>query len=348
MMGVSVLISIFSATNFYIFFRVDGWLSLELGWIFYASGILLGCAAFIFIIWHPLPSKLLYLAAASWFGFIFVGFFIFLLGDLAARIVPVNTGYLAVSALLMTIIISIYAIGNHLSGRRLINIELRSSKIKNPLRLVLISDTHISGFHRADYLEGIVREINSQKPDIVCIGGDFADGETHFSAIAPLNKIIAPVYLVMGNHEVWNNHDGKIERLLSRTKATILNRSTHKGLLLIGVHFQTKGHGLKEGLQNFICNDEAYRILLYHEPKGVEAAQAAGIDLMLCGHTHGGQLFPWNYLTRLSYKYMQGLYEFKGMQIYVSQGTGVWGPPMRLGSKNEITVIDLIPEHAET
>jgi len=118
----------------------------------------------------------------------------------------------------------------------------------------------------------------------------------------------------------------------------------HKDVQIIGVHFADGKHVLKEGLKDIEIDTREYNILLHHEPKEVEVAQEAGIDLMLSGHTHAGQIFPWNYLARLAYRCIKGLYEFKGMNIYVSQGTGIWGPPMRLGSVNEITVIDLKPD----
>jgi predicted MPP superfamily phosphohydrolase len=256
--------------------------------------------------------------------------------------------YLAIALLLIILCMTTYSISNNLSGRKLEMIELISSKIKNPTRIVLIADTHISRFHSAEYLAEIVREINNQNADIVCISGDFADGKTSFSAIEPLNEIKAPVYLVMGNHEVWNNHNGEVEKLLNKTKVNILQKSKDKNLQLIGVHFKDGRHVLKEGLKDIEIDTREYNILLYHEPKEVEVAEKAGIDLMLSGHTHAGQIFPWNYITKLAYKYIKGLYKYKGLIIYVSQGTGVWGPPMRLGSKNEITVIDLKPELIHT
>lgn len=347
LIAVSILIFMFSAANYYIFCRLNEWLSLGLGWKFSFFGTLLGCCSFIFIIWHPLPIKFLYHIAAFWFGFIFFAFIVFIAGELLARIIPLKFSYLAIAVLLIAFSISVYSVSNNLSGRKVKFIKLLSSKIKNPIRVVLIADTHISGFHSVEYLAGIVWEINNQDPDIVCISGDFADGRTKFSAIASLNEIKAPIYLVMGNHEIWNNHNSKIEKLLNKTKVKILDKSKYKGIQLVGVHFNNGHHSLKEGLKDITIDTKDYNILLYHEPNEVEVAQAAGIDLMLCGHTHGGQIFPWNYITKLAYKYIKGLYEFKGMLIYVSQGTGVWGPPMRLGSINEITVIDLKPDHIE-
>lgn len=341
LIAITVLISIFSLASYYVFSRINLWMSFGLGWRFSFLGALLGGCSFIFIILHPLQSKIIYRTASYWFGFIFFAFVVFVAGDLAAKLMPVNYHHLALTTSAIALLVSGYSVSKHLRGRKVESIVLHSPKIRIPLRVVLIADTHISGFHSGKYLSGIVKEINAQSPDIVCISGDFADGQTKLSAIEPINDINAPVYVVMGNHEVWNNHNGEIEKLLNKTKAKTLHQSEEKGVQLIGVHFNNGRNGLEEGLKDIRIDPQAYNILLYHEPKDVEVAQKAGIDLMLSGHTHGGQIFPWNWVTKIAYKHIKGLYTFKGMHIYVSQGTGVWGPPMRLGSTNEITVIDL-------
>lgn len=340
---VMVLISLFSGTNAYIFFRLDGWLALGWGWPLYLLGMLLGCWAFIFIIWHPLPIKPLYQMMAWWFGFIIFAGIVFVAAELAAIILPDNERHLAIAALAIAVGLSAYAAFNNRSVPKVVFVEVPAAKISKPLRLVLIADTHISGFHQAGYLAGIVEAINQHEPDMVCISGDFADGSTPLAAIAPIDAIQAPVYLVMGNHEVWNNHDGRIEQLLGQTRVEILGQAENNGVALFGVHFENRRHALRDGLQKMAVGAGRFNILLYHEPREVNAAREAGIDLMLCGHTHGGQMIPWNYVTRMSYKHLKGLFPIENMHLYVSQGTGVWGPPMRLGSFNEITVIDLKP-----
>jgi hypothetical protein len=84
------------------------------------------------------------------------------------------------------------------------------------------------------------------------------------------------------------------------------------------------------------------KILLAHQPKSIFAASRAGYDLQISGHTHGGQFFPWNLFVGLSQPYISGLHKHENTQIYVSRGTGYWGPPMRVGSPSEITLIKLV------
>ena len=340
------IISLFSAGNYYVFSRLNIWLSIGLGWKFNLLGALLGFCSFILILFHFHSFKFVYFIASCWFGIMFIAFNICIVGDIVARILPIKQSYIAYFAISIVFFLSVYSVVNNLSDRKVESIHLQSPKIETPIRIVLIADTHISGYSDAKYLQRLVREINSQNPDIVTIVGDFADGKTDYSAIEPINDIKAPVYLVMGNHEIWNNHNGAIEKKLSKTKIAIAHKRkfSNKGVQIIGVNFADGQNTLKEGLEDIEIDKGQYNVLIYHEPKEVEIAQETGFDLMLSGHTHGGQIFPWNYVTKLAYKYIKGLYEYEGMKIYVSQGTGIWGPPMRLGSENEITVIDLKPD----
>lgn len=345
--AVSVIITLFSAGNYYVFSRLNIWLSFGFDWKFNLFGALLAFCFFIIILLQFHSIKFVYHVATYWFGLMSIALSVFIFGDIAARIFPIKQSYLAYVSIVIVLLLAVYSVSNNLSNRKVKRIRFLSSKIKTPIRIVLIADTHINRHYSIEYLQRLVREINNQNPDIVTIAGDFADGKTAFSAIEPINGIKAPVYLVMGNHEIWSNHNGAIEELLNKTKITIVHKKKfeHKGIQIIGVHFADGQHILKEGLRDIEIDKKKYNILLYHEPKEVEIAQKAGVDLMLSGHTHAGQIFPWNYVTRLAYKYIKGLYEYKGMKIYVSQGTGIWGPPMRLGSVNEITVIDLNPDN---
>lgn len=345
--AVSVIVFLFSMGNYYVFCRMNTWFSFGFSWKFNLFGALLGFCSFTLILWQFHSINFVYHVATYWFGLIFIAFKVFFISDIFSKIFPIiKPSNLAYLALFIIFVLAVHSVHNNLTNREVKSIQLLSSKIKTPIKIVLIADTHINRYHSADYLQRLVSEINQQKPDIVAIAGDFADGKTEFSTIKPINDIKAPVYLVMGNHEIWNNHNGVIDKILSRTKITVVHKRklTHKGVQIVGVHYANGQYTLEKELKEINLDIREYNILLYHEPKEVEVAQAAGIDLMLSGHTHAGQIFPWNYVTRLAYKYIKGLHEYKGMKIYVSQGTSIWGPPMRLGSTNEITVIDLRPE----
>jgi uncharacterized protein len=110
------------------------------------------------------------------------------------------------------------------------------------------------------------------------------------------------------------------------------------------VEYSFEKDHLKNSLSKLEIDDEKPSILLYHLPTGLKVVNSAGIDLQLSGHTHNGQMMPFNFLVKLMFPYMTGLYEYKGSKLYVSQGTGTWGPPMRLGSNCEITLLKLKKE----
>ena len=110
---------------------------------------------------------------------------------------------------------------------------------------------------------------------------------------------------------------------------------------VIGVEYSFEHDHLKNTLKRLKINYDTPSILLYHIPKGLKEANEVGIDLQLSGHTHNGQIMPFNFLVKLMFPYINGLYEYKGTKLYVSPGTGTWGPPMRIGSNCEITLIKL-------
>jgi predicted MPP superfamily phosphohydrolase len=113
------------------------------------------------------------------------------------------------------------------------------------------------------------------------------------------------------------------------------------GIQIIGVDYSYEKNHLEKVLLQMEIDKSKPSILMYHVPTEIEAANNAGINLQISGHTHKGQLFPFNFLGRIVFPYFNGLYEYNGTSLYVSQGTGTWGPPMRFGSRNEITLIEL-------
>ncbi len=231
----------------------------------------------------------------------------------------------------------------------------RLSKAQSGYRIVQISDVHIGPTIGRDFIEAVVTRINAQKPDLVAITGDLVDGsveelERH---VAPLGKIAARdgVFFVTGNHEYYSGADSWILHLRSLGIRVLRNEHVriggNEGFDLVGVddasaHGFAPGHG--SDLRKAVAGRDEARasVLLAHQPRGIDLADTLGIDLQLSGHTHGGQMFPWNLLVRLQQPFVAGLHRLSKAQIYVSRGTGYWGPPMRLGAPAEITEIELV------
>jgi len=193
-------------------------------------------------------------------------------------------------------------------------------------------------------MERIVGETIKLNPDVVFITGDMVDGSArlHKHTFKAINRLKMPVFFVTGNHETYEGMD-EVFRVLEGSNLKILSGEVidFKGVQVVGVNYSFERNHLQNTLNQLKIEKEKPSILLYHLPQELESTHAAGIDLQLSGHTHNGQMIPFNYLVKLMFPYIRGLYDYKGTKLYVSQGTGTWGPPMRLGSRCEITLINL-------
>lgn len=222
-----------------------------------------------------------------------------------------------------------------------------------PLRLVQLSDVHV-GSRSSLFLERAVARAREAEPDLVLITGDLIDGmAVPQQDLASLATFKCPVYFAIGNHERYVDCEEICARLTNlgvnvlrdaTTRVEIESGGKTTRIFLAGVDdadAPTQVGRVLPGLEKPL--DDEYAILLYHRPDGLDAAAAHGINLMLCGHTHNGQLVPFNLLVKRRFPRIAGRYQQDNTTLYVSVGTGTWGPPMRLGSRNEITCLDLSP-----
>ncbi|TNF28331.1 MAG: metallophosphoesterase [Deltaproteobacteria bacterium] len=220
-------------------------------------------------------------------------------------------------------------------------------------RVVQLSDLHVGPILTRRWLERVVRRVNAIDADCVVVTGDLIDGPArHFEAdLAPFDGVRARngVYGVTGNHELYSGPHDWLE-VFERHGVTVL-ANTHRTLGRGDARFDLAGtHDrqgalahLPEDLDQALAGRDPSRpvILLAHTPTTFPDAAARGVDLTLSGHTHGGQIWPFGFLVRLAMRYVAGLYRSGKSQLYVSRGTGFWGPPMRLGAPSEITEITL-------
>jgi predicted MPP superfamily phosphohydrolase len=223
-------------------------------------------------------------------------------------------------------------------------------------RIVQLTDVHISPTFRRSCVEEIVAVVNTLNADIVALTGDLVDGTVDQLAYdaAPLGKIksAAGNYFVTGNHEYYS---GVIEWIaeVRRLGFTVLineHRIITSGkskMLLAGVTDYRESRILADHRSDpqkalSAAAETNIKILLAHQPKSIFAAARAGYDLQISGHTHGGQFFPWNFVVGLTQPYVSGLNKHADTQIYVSRGTGYWGPPVRVGAPSEITLLKLV------
>lgn len=226
------------------------------------------------------------------------------------------------------------------------------------LRIVQISDIHVGPTIKQDYLRAIVERVNALRPDVVAVTGDLVDGSVAELAahVAPLADLRAAhgVYFVTGNHEYYSGVHGWVRELQRLGLAVLHNEHVvlrHGGgtLVLAGVpdymgHRFDPAHRSDPALALRGAPAEATRVLLAHQPRTAAAAAQAGFDLQLSGHTHGGQFLPWTFFVPLQQPFTAGLHQLGRLKIYVSRGTGYWGPPKRLGAPSEIAELRLSRE----
>ncbi|MGV3573087.1 MAG: metallophosphoesterase [Ramlibacter sp.] len=223
-------------------------------------------------------------------------------------------------------------------------------------RIVQISDIHVGPTIKSAYLQAIVDRVNALQADVVAVTGDVVDGSVPELAphVAPLAQLRGRdgTFLVTGNHEYYagvHAWTAEFERLGLRVlhNAHVVVRRGDARLVLAGVpdftgHHFDRAHHSDPAAALAGAPEGAPRVLFAHQPRTAPAAAQAGFDLQVSGHTHGGQFFPWSLFVPLQQPYTAGLHQLGRLQVYVSRGTGYWGPPKRLFAPSEIAELTLV------
>lgn len=222
-------------------------------------------------------------------------------------------------------------------------------------RMVQLSDLHIGPTLGRDWVQRLVERVNALEPHAVVITGDLIDGSVARlrDHVAPLGDLVARdgVFFVTGNHEYYSGADAWLAELTRLGVKPLRNERVALGdgdetFDLAGVDdWQAFGDGHGPNLRRALEGRDPSRelVLLAHQPRQINEAAELGVGLQLSGHTHGGQIVPWNFFVRLQQPYIAGLERHRDTWIYVSRGTGFWGPPMRVLAPAEITLVELSP-----
>ena len=222
-------------------------------------------------------------------------------------------------------------------------------------KIVQITDIHAGLTIDRQWIETVAEKVQSLSPDLIAFTGDMADGSVARLKrdVAPLGELRAPhgKFFVTGNHEYYSSADEWIAHVQRIGYDVLMNehRAIEKNgakIILAGVTDYSAGQFSKEQESDprkaiYHAPNGDVKILMAHQPRTIYQTNDLNLDLVLSGHTHGGQFFPWNLLATLGQPFIKGLHRWNNSLVYVSKGTGYWGPPVRLGARSEITVLTL-------
>lgn len=328
-------------------FTLAAWLSSSSVWGFLLAASLLSIPGF-YSIWHSLNNSQNMTIRWLWMQALGLGTVLLLLVVLGSIFtIRANPRDIGLVVLFAWPVLSAVAIWQAISIKT-INLRFSFKQIHTPVRLVQISDVHV-GSRSPKFLDQVVANVNQHQPDIVVITGDLLDSSTvtakHLAALA---KISCPTYMCIGNHERYVDLDKALDAIASHGVHILRDATiTTHGIQLIGIDDRDKPDALPTVLDELTIDQNRFSILLYHRPDGWQAALDKGIDLTLAGHTHAGQMFPFGFLVKRQYPNMAGLFTQEGGSLFVSTGTGTWGPIFRMGTRSELTVIDLDNNESE-
>ena len=285
---------------------------------------------------RPLKKVLYY-----WLGGGFILFFTILTMLFLNIFVLAPDEWLFGSALALS---SVFIAYSYYQGKRIYlkALSFSSSKLTREYNFIQLSDLHI-GSNDVIEIKRVLEKIKKIKYDFVVITGDLVDEDyASVKALRLFDSIEKPIYYITGNHEYYLRHKHFTD-FISQTNIIDLNdkKVRHEELEIFGIDEKSDVAKILDAL---MVSDN-YNIMLMHEPRTTEIQKAKSrkINLILSGHTHNGQIFPLTLMIKLRYFFLKGLYSVSETFVHVSQGTGTWGPKMRLGTRNEITLVKLTP-----
>ena len=345
------------------------YLSKRFGWFFSLERSKTLFTTFVFLSFYMIVGLLvfsnttspvtsvLYILAAILMGIFLYLLLSVLLMDIARLFTNFTPRIYGVIAVSLTIVIFLFGLINA-RNLQITKQEIIIKGLSADVKAMHLTDLHVGHFRGKKYLRRIVDKTNEQEVDVVFITGDLFDGRINLSqeTLSPLLNLEAPVFFVEGNHDGYTGVKA-IKNLLRGLEVNVLENEVliWNEIQIVGlnhmiadnnsynIHAALHGSTIEKTLENLPIDENKPSILLHHSPDGIEYANKHEIDLYLAGHTHAGQLFPIKYIANFIFKYNKGLFDYNGTKLYVSQGSGTFGPPMRVGTISEMALIHLKP-----
>jgi predicted MPP superfamily phosphohydrolase len=296
---------------------------------------------------------------AFWLGTLFLAFLCFFAVDLVTgfgHFLPRLAPAMRTFALLGTVVLVVIALAQALRAPAVREYEVTLPGLPAQLdgtTVAVVSDTHLGNMIGQDWLEARLAQVEALKPDLLIMAGDIVEGDTprEGKLLPVLRRFHAPlgVWAVTGNHEFYAGLDHSLRLFSDAGWTTLRDRwfEVRPGLVIAGVDDLTARRRFRPDIGVFVEKALANRplnagvVYVSHSPLQAERAAALGAGVMLCGHTHHGQIWPFGYFVRAVYPLFTGRHEIRGMTAIVGNGTGTWGPRMRLWQRGEILRVTL-------
>jgi predicted MPP superfamily phosphohydrolase len=227
---------------------------------------------------------------------------------------------------------------------------ISTDKVEGEVRVAHLSDVHIGTFYSPRFLKKVVKKAMSLDPDFVVITGDLADGAHPYTGetFRPLDELEVPIYYVTGNHEHYAGLNSVLGAL-DQTKVTRLMNSTvtEGDVQILGIDFWAERDEVATTLAETELDPSKFNLVLYHVPRELNVLNEHGVDMMLSGHTHAGQFFPFTLVSRAIWKKNKGLHDLGSSHLFVSSGIGTWGPPIRIGTSSQVALLRIMGRGTE-
>ena len=359
---VIAFLSVFSLSNIYLGYRFLSVFKNQLpvpSWFIVIAWIFLALCSILFRNDSSLIAASItdffYMIGAYWIVVVFYGFMITVLCDLISMLQKFTgiyifrqsaqlTGYCIIAIITLCIIYGTYNASNPVVKNYHLTIDKKAATKK--MRVFLVSDIHLGKIHDGKIINKIVDKVNELQPDVLLLAGDTIDSDLKsVYRKQPLYnlknaKTKYGVYAIMGNHE-YIGKEGKetVDFFEQNGIKMLINEDVH---LPNEVHLYGRNDFSNDKKALSLAVEQSKPIIVMdHQPVRIEETVKNGVDLLLCGHTHKGQIFPNNLITKRLYKIDYGYKKFDNLNVIVTCGIGTWGPPMRIGNTPEFVCIDI-------
>lgn len=359
---LTIFLGILTGANIYLSQRFSWYFSFPHTWllniVFAVVTLYMMFGVFVFSNSVTLSGHVLYIGAAMLMGILLYLLLSVLMVDLLRLFTSFQPPVYGFVVIVLTTVVSLTGT-LHSWNTKVTQKNIPIKELAHPVRAMHLSDIHLGHFRGTRFLKKLVKKTNAENPDVVFITGDLFDGRYRLNKedLQPMTQFNAPVFFIEGNHD---NYTGikTIKQLLRELGIRVLENEIEafKGLHIIGLNHMTadeksisrhasgRNGTIKSTLKNLAPDPSNPSVLLHHSPDGIQYASEYGVDLYLSGHTHAGQLFPVKYIADMMFQFNRGMHRYNGTTMFVSQGAGTFGPPMRLGTISEITLLNLNPE----